>query len=187
MADSLSFDQHPLTAGIAKKWADQAALSPAGVQQSAANLGNLYGERPGTKYTTQALGGALGFKETPFTSSIPFSQATLRDMIGKRSSAQTEGVQTLRTLSSAAANPHRPDQNNFLKDLSLNSIGRLALLNRLEQQFGPNYRNVPAASAVLNQFENLITQEQDMESLQRMLDSSNQIYSYLTQEAAGTT
>lgn len=127
-------------------------------------------------------GGSFGFRASELN--LP-NEGKLRDLLGTKVQSAQTGLNNLGALADRAFNPSGEKPVNYLRDLSINTLGRFALLNRLEEQFGPDFRNVPAAQAVLSQFENLLTQQNDIESLQRMLESSNKVFEYLKLNPTG--
>ncbi len=118
--------------------------------------------------------GSLGQIDLNYDQTVSHD-SNLNDILDKRQGILDQSDLTFRQMQDRAFG-----QEKVMQDLPRNGIGRLALLNRLEEQFGRDWRNVPAAQNLLSQFDANIGQEQDIGSLNEFLEQGKQVADFIS-------
>jgi hypothetical protein len=104
-----------------------------------------------------------------FSDLVPGRETTFNQSLNSLSAAEDQGF----------GNDSNPE--NFYKDIQLNPVGKLALISRLQQSFGPNYATDPRAQNILNSFHEAMNEGQDLDKLASLIDSGAQVNDYLAQ------
>lgn len=110
--------------------------------------------------------------------------ATLKSLLKTKTEAYSSGLANLSLLQDQAFNRPGTQPENFSQQDQLNPLGRLSLLNRLEETFGPNYEQDPKAIAILRQFYQAMSDRERVVGIQKTLDASTNVLQYIRENPA---
>lgn len=98
-----------------------------------------------------------------------------------KSHMTSQQPQTSTDQATLGSMPGQPDSSKIMEGISMNGMGRLQLISRLNQQYGAQWSQNDVAKALMSQFDNTMSQGEDLSSLSQLVDSGNRVNDYLAQ------
>lgn len=104
---------------------------------------------------------------------------TLKSLLKTKTNDYNNGLANLSLLQDQAFNRPGAQPESFVPSEQINALGRVSLLNRLEETFGPNYEQDPRALAILRQFYQAMSDKERVAGIQKTLDASTNVLQYI--------
>ena len=73
----------------------------------------------------------------------------------------------------------KDQQAEAMKGVPTNALGRVQLVQRLKRQFGPGFLGVPAAKAIIDQFDAILAQRNDVSNIEKLVAQGTTALSFL--------
>lgn len=105
---------------------------------------------------------------------------TFNSLVDKRQQIYATSNQNFNELQQQAFN-----NKDLLSDVPTNGIGRLAVLQRLNKEFGPGWNSNPEAVNIYKAFDSQIAQHNDIETLTNLYNQGKNVQDYIKDSTNG--